>query len=145
MRKYIKIVIAIIFVFMVQLSQVMAYNNVSNNTIKGCGPSSSGTYLIKDIPSVIVKLVHIIYIIIQIVVPVLLVIFGMIDLIKAITAGKEDEIKKVQGTFIRRLISGALVFFIFVIVKLLVNFSGADRSTSRIVSCMNCFINEKCK
>ena len=44
----------------------------------------------------------------------------MIDFAKAITAGKEDEIKKAQSVIVKRLIVGVIVFFIFVIVKLVV-------------------------
>ena len=73
------------------------------------------------------------------IVPVILVLFGMIDLMKAVIAGKEDEIKKNQMTFVKRLIAAALVFFVFVIVKLLVSFV-ADDST-KIMNCVNCFIN----
>lgn len=82
--------------------------------------------------------VHIIVLIIQIAVPVILVIFGMIDLLKAVIAGKEDEIKKNQNVFIKRLIAAALVFFIFVIVKLVVN---VVADNSNIMDCANCFIN----
>ena len=57
--------------------------------------------------------------IIQIVVPILLIIWGMLDLGKAVIAQKEDEIKKGQSTFIKRLI-------VVVIVKLLVGLVSDD-------------------
>ena len=77
--------------------------------------------------------------IIKIVVPILLIIFGMIDLVKAVTAGKEDEIKKAQSVFIRRLIMGILVFFVVLIVQMLISFvSNKDRN---VANCFNCFIN----
>ena len=56
--------------------------------------------------------------VIQIVVPVVLVVMGMITLVKAVTSSKEDEIKKAQMSFVKKLIAAALVLFIFVIVKL---------------------------
>ena len=83
--------------------------------------------------------VHTVILAIQILVPVLLVIFGMIDLVKAVTAGKEDEVKKAQGVLIRRLITGALVFFVIAIVKLLVSFTGDF--TNGMTNCMNAFLN----
>lgn len=103
--------------------------------IKGCSIIGSGVKI--DVK--IANTVHTIVLIIQIVVPILLVIFGMIDLVKAVIAGKEDEIKKSQMTFVKRLIAGALVFFVFVIVKMLVSFV-ADDSTN-IINCANCFLN----
>lgn len=103
--------------------------------IQGCSVIGNGVKI--DVK--IANTVHTIVLIIQIVVPILLVIFGMIDLLKSVIAGKEDEIKKSQMTFVKRLIAGALVFFVFVIVKMLVSFV-ADDSTG-IMNCANCFLN----
>ena len=47
--------------------------------------------------------------IIKIAVPILLIIFGMLDLGKAVIASKEDEIKKGQQTFIKRAITAKCV------------------------------------
>ena len=44
--------------------------------------------------------------------PVLVIIFGIMDFIKAIAAQNEDEMKKAQSRFIRRLIVAALVFIV---------------------------------
>ena len=58
----------------------------------------------------IVTLIHNIITLIKIGVPVVLVIFGMIDFARGVMAGKEDEVKKGQNNFIKRLIAGAVVF-----------------------------------
>ena len=52
----------------------------------------------------------------QFVIPVLLILFGLIDLGKAVIAGKEDEMKKAQGTLIKRIIYAVAVFFVVTIV-----------------------------
>ena len=64
---------------------------------------------------------------IKIIVPILLIIFGMLDLAKAVIASKEDEIKKAQMTFVKRLIAAAIVFFVFIIVKLVISFVADDK------------------
>ena len=92
-----------------------------------------------DVDEKIANTVHIVILVIQIVVPIVLVVFGMIDLVKAVIAGKEDEIKKNQMTFVKRLIAAAIVFFVFVIVKLLVSFVADD--SKNMMNCVNCFIN----
>ncbi len=56
--------------------------------------------------------------VIQIAVPILLIIMGSLDLAKAVMAGKDDEIKKAQGTFVKRAIAAVIVFFVPVVVKL---------------------------
>lgn len=83
-------------------------------------------------------IVHLIIMIIQIAVPILLVVFGMMDLMKAIMAQKEDEIKKGQQIFIKRLIAAVIVFFIIAIVKLVI--SAVAKNDDGIMACANCFI-----
>jgi len=82
--------------------------------------------------------------IIKIAVPVVLIIFGMIDFLKAVTASKEDEIKKGQQTFIKRLIAAVIVFFVVQIVQLVASF--ASNNDANVTGCFNCFINgDNCK
>jgi len=98
---------------------------------------------IEDIPKKIPELTSYAITIIQIAVPVILVIMGSIDLFKGITAQKEDEIKKGQQIFIKRLIVASLIFFIVVVVKLLI--SVIDNSSGdNIIDCIDCFISNDC-
>ena len=84
-------------------------------------------------------IVSTVVLLIKIAVPILLIIFGMLDLGKAVVASKEDEIKKGQQTFIKRAIAAVIVFFVIQIVQIIVRFvSGND---SNIINCFNCFIN----
>ena len=77
---------------------------------------------------------------IKIIVPILLIIFGMLDLAKAVIASKEDEIKKAQMTFVKRLIAAVIVFFVVSLVQLVVRFvAGSDENS--IMGCFNCFVN----
>ena len=76
---------------------------------------------------------------IQIIVPIILIIFGMLDLAKAIMAQKEDEIKKGQQTFIKRCIAAVIVFFVVMVVQMVVSFVSNDNDD--ISSCLKCFIN----
>lgn len=97
---------------------------------------------ITDIPQGIPKTTKIIYLLLQIGIPVALVVFSMIDLMKAVTAQKEDEIKKGQQTLVKKLISAALVFFVFAFVKLIVSFLADNTSVGK---CLNCFIKGDCE
>ncbi|MGE5455831.1 MAG: hypothetical protein ACM3O4_01820 [Ignavibacteriales bacterium] len=78
------------------------------------------------VPTEITGLIRNIITAIQIGVPVLLVIWGMLDLGKAVIAQKEDEIKKGQQVFMKRLLAAAIVFFVIVIVKFIVQLVGGD-------------------
>jgi len=54
----------------------------------------------------------------KIIVPIIIIGLGSLDLGKAVVAGKEDEMKKAQKTFVRRLIAGIVVFLIPVILNI---------------------------
>lgn len=92
-----------------------------------------------DIPSDIFKVVSLIITVVKFGIPVLLIIFGMLDLGKAVVASKEDEIKKGQQMFIKRIISAIIVFFVVVVVQLIVNVAAGDESES-IWNCVQGFI-----
>ena len=102
---------------------------------------------VTGIPRKVPEITNDIVTILQIAIPVILVIVGGIDLIKGITAGKEDEIKKGQQIFIKRLIVGALVFFLVVIIKFVVSVLDNTANSRNISNCIDCFLVnvEKCK
>lgn len=124
----------------IALMCIISVPNVLAANIHSCADALEGAIIDEKIPNT----VSIIVTVIKIAVPVLLVIFGMMDLFKSIIAQKEDEIKKGRQIFIKRLISGALVFFVFTIVQLVITFVAGKNSRGDIVSCMQCFINGKC-
>lgn len=96
------------------------------------------------VSSIPIKLINIISTVITVMkfgIPILLIIFGMLDLGKAVVASKEDEIKKGQQMFIKRVIAAILVFFVVVVVQLVVNLaSSSDNEANDIWSCVNAFI-----
>ena len=100
---------------------------------------------VTGIPAKIPRLSSEAFMLIEIAIPIVLVLMGTIDLFKAITANKEDEMVKARGVFVKRLITGALVFFIFAIIKLVIGFIDNKANTNNITQCMDCFINNKCK
>lgn len=52
------------------------------------------------------------------IIPMGLILFGLLDLGKAVIAGKEDEMKKAQGTLIKRVIYAVAVFLVVTLVQL---------------------------
>ena len=123
-----------IFMIMILALLVFYAPSVLAVNMTGCEANLPGVVIDAKIPNT----VHTIIVVIKIAVPVLLVIFGMLDLFKGITAQKEDEIKKGQNLFIKRLISAAIIFFVISIVQLLVSFVAGDEG---IMTCANCFLN----
>lgn len=111
------------------------------DTVYKCG--SGAVHFEGIFPSI----VHTIYLILEIGIPVILIIFGMLDLGRAVMASKEDEIKKNQNMFLKRLVSALLVFLVLFAVKIGVRFvTQSDKNgEGDIADCISCFIsNEKC-
>ena len=77
----------------------------------------------------IVKIIRNVVEIIKWGVPILLILFGTIDLAKAVIAGKEDEMKKAQNTFIKRLVYAVAVFLVVALVQFVMSIVG-DSSSS---------------
>ena len=102
------------------------------NFLNVCGTYLGGA----GIPSNLAYIIYLIVRLIQVVVPILLIVWGMLDLGKAVMAQKEDEIKKGQQTFIKRLIAAAIVFFVVSIVTLLIGLVGGNDGEG-IMGCVN--------
>ena len=77
---------------------------------------------------------------IKIGIPVLLIIFGMMDLGKAVMAQKEDEIKKGWQTFVKRMAAAVIVFLVVFIVQIVFNLVAGDNKESTW-TCVKCFID----
>lgn len=139
------VLIALVATFMIQLSVVRADGNVSldNEVYHNMETEvvSCGNNMVKDVPITIPRIVNIVYLIIQISVPIILVVMGTLTLMKSITSSKEDEIKKAQLAFVKKLITGAIVFFAFVIMKVVVSVAADTNKSANIIDCANCFLN----
>ena len=126
-----------IFKILLIISFIMPVISVSAASKVSCGN-------VTGIPAKIPELTSFGMTIIQVAVPVILVVLGTIDLLKGITSSKEEEIKKGQQTFIKRLILAAIIFFVVVIFKFLIS-AVADSSKADIVECIDCFVSNNCK
>ena len=132
MRK--KIVFLLLIITLFSVTPVYAIN------IHSCSESLNGAIIDAKIPGVVSTVVTII----KIAVPVVLVIMGMLDLFKGMTGQKEEEIKKGQQMFIKRLIAAALVFFVFIIVQFIIGIIADDKDKTSMMTCAKCFINGDC-
>ena len=79
--------------------------------------------------------------VVKIVIPILILSFGCIDFGKAVVASKDDEIKKALKSLMFRILAGAVIFFIPVIIKfafsLVDSFSGdIEKDYNVCVSCL---------
>lgn len=71
------------------------------NEIQVCGLSERLIVLIRKV----IKWV-------KYIIPVIVIILGLLDFIKAVGTDKDEEMKKAQGKFVKRLIAAALIFIV---------------------------------
>ncbi len=86
----------------------------------------------------ILKIVKAFINLIQFGIPILLILFGTIDLGKAVISNKEDEMKKAQSLLIRRVIYAIAVFLVVFIVTMVMNIvadSAEDSNANDWKSC----------
>lgn len=86
--------------------------------------------------------------VLKIFVPIILVIFGMLDLMKAVMSNDEKEMKGAQTKLIKRVIYAVAVFLVVSIVQILFsalgNTAGSEVDGSTISGCISCFISGNC-
>ena len=132
MKKKIFMVVFVVSIMFFSFNSVYAADKVT------CGKIGSFNNKIPELTSWVISIA-------QILVPVILVIMGSIDLVKAISSQKDDEIKKGQKIFVKRLITAILIFFIVSLVKMLVSVIGTSADKDSVSSCIDCFISNNCK
>ncbi len=62
------------------------------------------------------KLLGRIFSVVKIILPIIILAFGVVDFFKAVIASKDDEIKKATKSLIMRLIAGVCIFFLPAII-----------------------------
>ena len=72
---------------------------------------------------------------IRIIVPILIILLGSIDFAKAVIAGKEDNMKKAQSDFIKRVIAGVAVFLVPTLVDVIMWFAEIAWQGTSYVPC----------
>ena len=96
---------------------------------------ADGAALCKEL-SFVLKLVGLVIFIIKIVVPILLIFYGMLDFVKAVMLKKDDEVKNALNLLKSRAIAAVIVFCVVSVVNVLMNFVGAEEYKD-CVKCIN--------
>ena len=85
----------------------------------------------------LVKVVVALIKVLMILIPIALIVYGTIDLGKAVIASDEKEVKAAQSRLIKRFIYAALIFFVPVLVSAVMTViaKGGEGDTSSWESC----------
>ena len=110
------------------------YCSINGLTYLKCGD-------IDDFPAIVPKLSSYAVTLLKTIAPIVLIIISVISLVKSMTAGKEDEIKKAQTTLVKRLIIAAIIFFVVTIVQFIMLKVADGSEQGNLSNCLSCFLN----
>ena len=87
----------------------------------------------------IVKVIVSVMKIVTIVIPIAVIVYGTIDLGKAVIASEEKEVKAAQKRLIQRFIYAALVFFVPTLVYFVMNMVASGETDADTTSWKGCW------
>lgn len=121
-------------------------NPVYNTTTISCGN-------VKGIPAGLAKFSRNAVSIIKLLIPVILIVLGIIDMLRAASANEDKAMKEATRRFARRIVAAVLVFFVISLTQFVIktisnaarksNNEGVEADTNNILSCISCFISEE--
>jgi len=83
-----------------------------------------------------------VFFILKILIPLILIIFGSIDLFKAVIASKDDEIKKSVKTLLIRAVAGIIIFFVPTFINFIVSVIDDDNVyNGDFADCTKCMLD----
>lgn len=79
----------------------------------------------------------------KIVIPILLIIFGMIDLGKAVISSDDKAVSKAAKSLLNRVIAGVVIFFVPTLVSVILNLVGSFKKDvkDQYNICASCISN----
>lgn len=79
--------------------------------------------------------------IVQIIIPILLIVFGTIDLGKAVISSEDKEVKAAQSRLIKRCIYAVAIFFVVTLVTIVMNLvtTANDSNIDNATGWSNCW------
>ena len=91
------------------------------------------------------QIVGYVLLIFKIVIPLILILFGMIDLGKAVIGSKEDDTKKAINSLVRRVIAAVVIFFIPTLISFVIGIVGGWKNNNEVKEqyniCRKCITN----
>lgn len=132
MKKKFILILLFIVLFVVPFT-VFAYDFATTTYIM-CGENA-------HFPAPIAPVSRVAVMLLKIITPVVIVVLGSLDFLKAVMSGKAEDIPKGQKKFLQRLIAGAIVFFVFTIVQFFIQTMAENGNDNSLMSCIDCLIN----
>lgn len=84
------------------------------------------------------------FLILKVVIPLLIIIFGIVNLSKAVLSGEDKAIKENVSKLIKRLIAGVVIFLVPTIIRFIfdsLSYISGNKLTENTEVCINCLVD----
>lgn len=129
-----------VFIF---LTLILISDNVFAKALKytSCG---YGVNQVKGIPVDIPKLTALGVTFLQIAIPIVLIISGVIDMTKATASGNSEAINKNKTRLIKKFLSALFAFLVVAFTTNIIKLVANSSEKGVFVACMSCYLNNDC-
>lgn len=123
-------------------------NNSNNNKYKNFYDEKDKSYYkcgnLTRIPKGVPKFTNLLYRLIKVIVPIILVVMGTSDFLRAVSANDEKSMDETPKRFARRIGAAVLIYFVMTMVQLVIKVIDTDNKSS-VLSCAKCFVSSEKK
>lgn len=123
-----------------KLVQESKYKNFYDEKDKSYYKCGNLTRIPKGVP----KFTNLLYKLVKVIVPIILVVMGTSDFLRAVSANDEKSMDETPKRFARRIGAAVLIYFVMTMVQLVIKVIDTDNKSS-VLSCAKCFISSEKK
>lgn len=80
---------------------------------------------------------------VQVLVPAIIVIMGIVTFLKALVSGEDKALSQARTHFIRMILVGIAILLIVTIIKLVFSFAAKSDDVNSIMKCISCFTTDE--
>lgn len=114
-----------------------SFYDEEDNTYYKCGD-------LTRIPKGVPKFTNLLYKLVKVIVPIILVVMGTSDFLRAVSANDEKSMDETPKRFARRIGAAVLIYFVMTMVQLVIKVIDTDNKSS-VLSCAKCFVSSENK
>lgn len=114
-------------------------NNATTNTRKKCITCGEVNTIPASIPTFSRNVINLV----QVLVPIIIIIMGIVTFLKALVSGEDKALSQARTHFIRMILVGIAILLIVTIIKLVFSFAGKSDDVNSVMKCISCFTTDK--
>ena len=103
-----------------------------------------GSDIVDGIPAFVPRLTSLFVTLLQILIPLVLIITGMIEMTKTVSAGNPDNVAKGKTKLIKKFLAASFAFLIISFTTNILKLVATKTERGSFIACMSCYLNNDC-